>query len=211
MERSQGNWVAKLKRLAATPSIEQERCELCGAAIGPDHAHLLEVGAKRLHCACEACGFALAGGERFLLVRPMTETIVDFSLSDWDWEAMQLPIDLAFFFRSTTDGKVVALYPGPAGAMASAMSEDAWTRLVAANPMLETLAPDVEALLINRTKGARRYYRVSIDRCYALVGVIRTSWKGISGGVEGWEAIAQFFSALDASGVGDSNRALMHG
>jgi hypothetical protein len=77
--------------------------------------------------------------------------------------------------------------------------------------MLETLAPDVEALLINRTKGARQYYRVSIDRCFALVGVIRSSWKGISGGVEGWEAIGRFFSALDASGVGNSNRALMHG
>ncbi|QGN00168.1 hypothetical protein F7D14_21630 (plasmid) [Methylocystis parvus] len=211
MERSQRNWVAKLRRFATTPSMQHERCELCGAAIGPDHAHLLEIGVRRLHCACDACSLTLTESQRFLLVRPMTEALVDFNLSDWDWESMQLPIDLAFFFRSTTDGKVVALYPGPAGAMASTMSEGAWTRLVAANPMLKTLAPDVEALLINRTKGARRYYRVSIDRCYALVGVIRSSWKGISGGVEAWEAIGQFFSALDSSGVGNSNRAIMHG
>jgi hypothetical protein len=136
---------------------------------------------------------------------------VDFNLTDWDWESMQLPIDLAFLFRSTTDGRVVARYPGPAGAMSSAISEEAWTRLVAANPMLETLAPDIEALLINRTKGARQYYRVSIDRCYTLVGVIRSRWKGISGGVEAWEAIGEFFSTLDSSCVGSSNQALTHG
>lgn len=211
MDRSQGNWVSRLRRLVTAPSLPQERCELCGAAIGPDHAHLLEIAARRLHCACETCGFALAGGQRFLLVRPMNEPLIDFNLTDWDWESMQLPIDLAFFFYSTTDGKALALYPGPAGAMASAMSEDAWTRLVSANPMLETLEPDVEALLINRTKGARQYYRVSIDRCYALVGVIRSSWKGISGGAEAWEAIGQFFSALDSSRVGNSSRALTHG
>jgi hypothetical protein len=209
MERSHGNWVARLKRFRATPSATLERCELCGATIGADHAHLLEIETRSLHCACQACGFALAESQRFVLVRPTTEALVDFNLSDWDWDAMQLPIDLAFFFRSTTDGTVVTLYPGPAGAMASAMSGDAWTRLVVANPMLETLAPDVEALLINRTKGARRYYRVSIDRCYALVGVIRSSWKGISGGAEVWEAIAQFFSALDSPGVGD--RRFLHG
>jgi hypothetical protein len=58
--------------------------------------------------------------------------------------------------------------------------------------------PDVEALLVNRVKGAREYYRVSIDRCFSLVGLIRQHWRGLSGGAEAWDAIDAFFDTLRA-------------
>ena len=68
------------------------------------------------------------------------------------------------------------------------------------------LEPDVEALLVNRIDGAREYYRVPIDRCFALVGLIRTRWRGLSGGAEAWQAIHEFFAGLrelrDSSGSG---------
>ena len=37
-----------------------------------------------------------------------------------------------------------------------------------------------------------------IDRCYELVGMIKSRWEGISGGraIEG--AVADFFASLDA-------------
>ncbi len=108
-----------------------------------------------------------------------------------------MPIELAFCFHSTPEGGPVALYPSPAGVMASAMGNDVWFRLAAANPRLNAMSPDVEALLINRIKGSRRYYRVSIDRCYALVGLIRSHWEGLSGGSKVWEAIAGFFEAIE--------------
>ena len=207
-ERARGNWAANLRRFATSPPPALERCELCGAPIGAEHSHLLELEHRSLLCVCAPCGMSLAESQRFRLVRPATQPLADLDLSDGDWEAMQLPIDLVFLFHSTPEGGPVALYPGPAGAMASAMSRDAWSRLAAANPLLETLAPDVEALLINRIKGARRYYRVSIDRCFALVGLIRAQWKGLSGGGEVWDAIARFFAALD--GPDDQIRRLMH-
>jgi Family of unknown function (DUF5947) len=62
--------------------------------------------------------------------------------------------------------------------------------------VLRDLQPDVEALLVNRTKGCREYYRVPIDRCYLLVGLIRTHWRGLSGGSEAWDAIDGFFARL---------------
>jgi hypothetical protein len=209
LEPTRGNWVARLRRFTASPSPVIECCELCGAPIGSAHSHLLELEKRTLLCACEPCSFSLAESRRFRLVRPATEALEDFRLSDWEWEAMQLPIDLVFLFHSTPEGGAVAFYPGAGGAMASAMSRDAWARLAAANPLLDALSPDVEALLINRVKGARRYYRVSIDRCYALVGLIRAHWKGFSGGDEVWNEIALFFAALDEPD--DQSRTLAHG
>jgi hypothetical protein len=60
-----------------------------------------------------------------------------------------------------------------------------------------TLEPDVEALLVNRARGARRHWIVPIEDCYALVGVIRTHWRGLTGGTEVWREIARSFEGLD--------------
>jgi hypothetical protein len=60
---------------------------------------------------------------------------------------------------------------------------------------------DVTALLVNRVGHARgsapaEYYLVPIDECYKLVGLIRTHWRGLSGGTEVWREITTFFTAL---------------
>ena len=78
--------------------------------------------------------------------------------------------------------RVVALYPSPAGATESLVTPEAWEALVAENPVLRDFEPDVEALLVNRVGEARECYRVGIDECYKLVGLIRTHWRGLSGG-----------------------------
>jgi hypothetical protein len=55
---------------------------------------------------------------------------------------------------------------------------------------------DVEALLVNRSRGAREHFLVPMDKCYSLVGLIRMHWRGFSGGKEVWEEIEQFFEEL---------------
>jgi hypothetical protein len=95
--------------------------------------------------------------------------------------------------------------------MESALSVQAWNSLLKANPSLADMEPDVEALLVNRTKSARDYYRVSIDRCYALVGLIRTRWRGLSGGADVWDDIRDFFASLDANAMTKSDKAYVHG
>jgi hypothetical protein len=103
---------------------------------------------------------------------------------------------MAFFFRSTPAERVLAFYPSPMGPTESLLELDAWAELEAANPVLGELEPDVEALLVNRARGRREHWLVPIDDCYELVGVIRTRWKGLSGGEEVWEAIGRFFDDL---------------
>jgi hypothetical protein len=123
-------------------------------------------------------------------------SLENFQLTDAEWDALMIPIDMAFFFRSTPAGKVVAIYPGPAGATESLLSLGAWEKIVENNPELSSMEPDVEALLVNRISDERKYYIVPIDQCYKLVGLIRTRWQGFSGGSEVRQQINIFFAEL---------------
>jgi hypothetical protein len=38
---------------------------------------------------------------------------------------------------------------------------------------------------------------VPISDCFELVGLIRTRWRGLTGGREVWEEIARFYEGLD--------------
>ena len=67
---------------------------------------------------------------------------------------------------------------------------------MAANPELNTLEPDVEALLVNRVGATREYFIVPIDLCFKLVGLIRLHWRGLSGGAAVWGEIAHYFDDL---------------
>ena len=191
-----GNWVATLRRFVR--SSDSERCEFCGTGLVARHPHLIEPAARRLVCACEACASAVAttADRSYRLVANRARLLTDFQMTDAEWEALRLPIDVTFLFHSTPQGRPVAFYPGPAGATESLLGLDAWDQLIAHNPALSDLEPDVEALLVNRLDGAREYYRVSIDWCFALVGLIRTHWRGLSGGPEAWQAIGDFFDRL---------------
>jgi hypothetical protein len=57
--------------------------------------------------------------------------------------------------------------------------------------------PDVEALLVHRARGARRHYVVPISDPYELAGLIRSRWRGLTGGREVWEEIGRFYEGLD--------------
>ena len=124
-------------------------------------------------------------------------------MTDSQWDGLMMPINMAFFFKSTPLGRVVALYPSPAGATESLLSFDTWDEIAIDNPVLLEMEADVEALLVNRIGHARgftnpEYYVVPIDQCFKLVGLIRSRWQGLSGGAEVWREIGEFFSDLKA-------------
>jgi hypothetical protein len=202
--------VTRLNRLArdATQAREArsepvvEHCDLCHAPIAPGHRHLLDLESRELLCACQACKILFdrgaAGGGHYRLVPERRLRLDGLELDDALWDGLRIPVDMAFFFQSSQAGRVLAFYPSPMGATESQLSLPAWDELVARNPVLETMAPDVEALLVDRVGGAHRHWLVGVDECYALVGVIRTRWRGLSGGTEVWGEISAFFDALDA-------------
>lgn len=195
--------LAALRRFAQPPPVP-EHCELCSAELAAEHPHLVELASRRLVCACQACAilFDTQGAGKFRRVPQRLQFLPDFCLADEIWLALGLPIDLAFFFHSTAAGRIAALYPSPAGATESLVPLDAWQMLLEDNPNLRELQPDVEALLVNRIGEEREYYRVGIDKCYQLIGLLRRHWRGPSGGSAVWQEIDKFFKNLKVVACG---------
>jgi hypothetical protein len=188
--------LAALRRFAR-PRAPRERCDLCAADIGEPHRHLFAPTERKLACACDACSILFSGGQgRYRLVPNRGKYWPDFQMDDAEWQAMNVPINLAFFTLSSTAEKIVAYYPSPAGATVSEVLADAWESLKRDNPRLAKMQPDVEALLVNRVGPARDYFLAPIDECYKLVGLIRSNWRGLSGGADVWKTIAEFFKEL---------------
>ena len=109
-----------------------------------------------------------------------------------------IPINMAFFFMNSLDGRLVVQYPSPAGAVESQLPMETWSSLVEANSPLEKMQPDVEALLVNRLGPSRgyprhEYYLIPIDECYKLIWLIRSQWHGFSGGTEVWRQSGNVF------------------
>jgi hypothetical protein len=195
----------RLGRIAQRSSGEREatleRCELCGTTIAADHRHLLEAARRELLCTCRPCALLFdrpaAAEGRYKLVPERRLALGDMALGDLAWEELRLPVDMAFFLDESAAGRVRAYYPSPMGATESLLELAAWEALAEANPVLRTLEPDVEALVVNRARGAYGHWIAPVDECYALVGLIRTHWRGLTGGSEVWEQIERFFARLD--------------
>jgi Family of unknown function (DUF5947) len=204
MSSTAGSRLRGLAQHAAAPRpprpLPEERCELCAEPLEPAHRHLIDVADRRILCACRPCSLLFdhraAGGGHFKLLPDRWWYLDGFELDDVLWNGFGIPVELAFFFHSSAAERVVAFYPAPVGATESLLDLRRWDELVARNPVLERLQPDVEALLVDRTKRAREHWLVPVDRCYALVGMIRTHWRGLGGGPDVWREVEQFFEGL---------------
>jgi hypothetical protein len=177
-----------------------ERCDLCAEPVPEDHSHVVNLDSRAILCTCRACYLLFthegAAGGRFRAVPERYLHDPGFRLDDAQWDALQIPVRIAFFFRNSSLERTVAFYPSPAGATESLLPLAAWEEVVAANPALAGLAPDVEAVLVRRTADGFESYLVPIDACYELVGLVRLHWRGFDGGEEAWRQIDGFFDRL---------------
>jgi hypothetical protein len=196
--------LAVLARVSATrpaPPAE-ERCEMCAEEIGEHHQHVVDVVGRGLLCTCRPCYllFPASGVElRYRAVPDRHLSFPEFELNAGQWDELEIPVGLVFFFVNSVLGRTVAFYPGPAGATESELPLGTWERIVAANPALGQLVPDVEALLVrlpDRAHAEAASYLLPIDRCYELVGALRTAWRGFDGGQEARALLEAFFADL---------------
>lgn len=200
--------LAVLQRIRTTrprsTEPEIERCELCTEPIAEEHGHLVDIEARNLMCACRGCYLLFtsegAGGGHFRAVPDRYVAFPDFRLSPAQWESLQIPVSVAFFFINSSLDRVAAFYPGPAGATESLLPLETWAELVDADATLATLQPDVEAFLVrsSRDEGGAECFLVPIDACYELVGHLRRLWRGFDGGREANDALDAFFDRVRA-------------
>jgi hypothetical protein len=174
-----------------------EACGFCAAQLPESHDHLLAVSTRQLECVCRGCAILFTNqGQKYQRVPRQVRFFPEFRLTDAQWDALSIPIGLAFLFYSSRDKRFVALYPSPGGPIESLLTLDMWEEIVKENPQLRETQPDVEGLLIYRIGSAREYYQIPIDECFRLIGIIRRNWKGLSGGSTVWERVSEFLIKL---------------
>lgn len=198
-----------LARIRANRTEPQpgERCEMCSESIGEQHQHVVNVEGRQLMCVCRGCYLLFTDTHAELRYRAVPDRYLafpDFALDRRRWEALQIPVGLAFFFRNSALGRVVAFYPGPAGATESELDLAAWDDIRAADPRVDMLADDTEALLVRAPQdaeecevGAPVCHLLPVDACYEFVGRLRMAWRGFDGGQDARQVMAEFFAALD--------------
>jgi hypothetical protein len=183
-------------------TVPGELCDMCGVPVHDEHPHVVDTDTRRLLCTCRPCALlfthAGAGRGNFRMVPDRYLVDPSFSLDGGRWEELQVPVAVAFFFKNSVLGRVVAHYPSPAGATESLLDLSAWDAVVAENPLAAVMEPDVEALIVRRagpgSSAEDECFLVPIDACYELVGRVRMHWSGFDGGAEARADLDAFFA-----------------
>jgi Family of unknown function (DUF5947) len=188
--------LAGIARPADGPADGAERCEMCHAVLDGRHGHLVDMDKRSIACACRACYLLFthdgAAGGRYRAVPERVLHDPGRPLSEADWSELQIPVTMAFFFFNSALGRVVAGYPSPGGVTECELDLAAWDRLAAAYPLLTEMAPDTEAIFVQRDE----IFLIPIDMCYSLVGELRLYWQGFDGGAEVRAALEAFLAGL---------------
>jgi hypothetical protein len=175
---------------------------MCAEPIVDDHPHVVDLSSRSLLCTCRGCYLLFTARNADLRYRAVPDRYLsfdDFAMGPAQWEALEIPVGLAFFFHNSVLGKTIAFYPGPAGVTESELSLESWDTVLEANPRLRLLEPDVEALLIRAPERKRTGFDchlVPIDACYELAGRLRMVWRGFDGGQDAHAQLEDFFDAV---------------
>ncbi|HET7073038.1 MAG TPA: DUF5947 family protein [Mycobacterium sp.] len=200
--------LARIRSNQRAPGPAGERCEMCSELVADEHQHVVNVTGRQLMCVCRACYLLFTDGGAELRYRAVPDRYLafpDFALDRRAWDALQIPVGVAFFFTNSALGRTVAFYPGPAGATESELDLDAWNAISGADSRVGLLADDVEALLVRVPADGEaaqpQSYLVPIDACYEFVGRLRLLWRGFDGGQEARAFIDNFFAQIAARAV----------
>ena len=86
----------------------EERCELCSRPIPSQHSHVVHVEKRNLLCACRPCYLLFtpqgAAGGKYRAVPENYLDLGDRVLSPSQWDRLQVPVELAFFFFNSNRG-----------------------------------------------------------------------------------------------------------
>lgn len=196
--------LARIRANRAEPTPAGERCEMCSEQIAGEHQHVVDIEGRQLMCVCRGCYLLFTDTSAALHYRAVPDRYLafpDFALGRREWELLQIPVGLAFFFDNSALERTVAFYPGPAGATESELDLTIWGQIRTADPRVDLLAEDTEALILrvpDESEMPLESYLVPIDACYEFVGRLRMLWHGFDGGHQVRRFVDEFFGHVAA-------------
>ncbi len=151
-DRSAGRAAADPRAVRSRSPGRGSSASLCAEPVPDEHGHLVDLQARTLLCACRGCYLLFisegAGGSHFRAVPDRYLAFSDFELSSAQWDTLQIPVSVAFFFlNSSLGGWRRSTRDRPAPPSRSSRSTRG-TRCSARAETLRTLEPDVEAFLV---------------------------------------------------------------
>jgi hypothetical protein len=173
---------------------QQEHCDLCGNPIAETHEHLYDPRVRELACACQACAvlFPNKSDVRYRRLEMSVVPLRGLAIGPAELQGVGIPVSLLCLCPSAEHNRVFAWYPSAAGVVEGDVSTTQLETLVAAFPELGGVEPDLEALVIDARQAPARCFRVSIDVCHKLIGLLRAH-----PGRSGFKAFERALLSLD--------------
>ena len=120
----------------------------------------------------------------------------DRPLTDADWNELQIPVAMAFFFVNSALGRVVAGYPSPGGATECELDLRPGTGSPPRTRCSGRWRRTSRRSSSTAPSSGNEVFLIPIDECYSLVGGLRMRWQGFDGGAEARAALAAFLDGL---------------
>ena len=93
---------------------------------------MVNLESRALMCTCRGCYLLFTAEQAELRYRAVPDRYLSFPgfvFGAAEWDDLQIPVGLAFLFRNSVQDRMIAFYPGPAGATESELPLDAWSRM----------------------------------------------------------------------------------
>jgi hypothetical protein len=163
-----------------------QRCEMCTVPIDEHrHSHVVHLEKRSLLCTCRPCALLFtergAAQGRYRAVPDRYLRDPAFTMSEVQWDQLQIPVRMAFFFHNSEMERPLAFYPSPAGATESLLPMDAWREGLGGSALAAEMEFDVEALLLRKVGTERSASGTSTDTERSASGTSIDTERSASG------------------------------
>ena len=166
---------------------------------------MVNVEGRQLMCICRGCYLLFTDSHAQLRYRAVPDRYLafpDFALDRREWEALQIPVGLAFFFRNSAHGpnRRVLSRPGRRHRVRTGPRrlERDHRRRPPGRACWPTTSRRCWSGCPTDEQAPPQCFLVPIDACYEFVGRLRMLWRGFDGGQEAHRFIDEFFAQVEA-------------
>jgi hypothetical protein len=184
----------------AQPSAQAPLCDLCGHELARGHRRLIDLATNLVLAACAGCEHSVVpDGRKSLRYQVVSDRYVRLPrgvIKSGRWDALRIPVALAFLVHRSLHDEYVAYYPSPNGPLVEELTRDQWADMMGGEHLLESLQSDVEALLVDARGVTPAGYIVPITTYFDFDRRLGDDWRGYDGGLQAAGVVDAFVMSL---------------